>query len=1215
MTESWNGTAATPEDIAGFRKQLRRGLDEVGGFGDVEVIVAFPFSDDDDTLPAVMKTACHGLVDMGLEQKSLVLCVGPRDRHDQLEAALSRCAPDTGVKALAFTHILGLETHGWTFHAILEVAAQAGAELVVLPPNLDPQDKDGDEPGRGYSRRWIADLLEPIRRDKQDLALARFARHPLVHTVESLFAYPLITEVFGFRVRQPTSHVSAMSPRLVRSCRDAAEDWADHWGLFGFDPWLITHAILEEYSVCEVPLGLASFRRGLGMDRMKPVFRQVAYTLMKQVRENVRTWLNAPEPIVRPAMLGAAMSDIVPPRYAIDTDALFRRFKLEVIHFDNTLLREIRPDDFRRRMEHFADVGPNRSGLGAEEWLEIVNRFLFAYRFETTYHTEDVVDALFPLFLARLWTLTRDLDAIKDRLAEGNHVDAKRAAAIVRREAEDVIEKQADRFAAARVEFRSQWRERRVATMPYLPKIGAWEFVPHVEIVLPQELEKPDGGLVWASHVYQSLLDRYRQEFMHFLDDHLGLAEAADSGTILLKIHDFMVQIDRKLEEQVFTDDLSTIKGAVALARHVVYTFAEAPGFQLTREAASRILTALPPRNLITRLRLKGIANLIERYNPCDALAMAACTEERLYLEQVLDLLEESADPSWFHVDLIRPVVINVEYLSGSFESRSVTPLARLAGRVIAGNTPKGWGGEYHRLTFFLRLVHTTVGVEFHSRLWQEFAEGGNDFRKRLVTSLRNHWGRHVLSAHNLFENRQQRAVAERLHRLADELIRHEASAEAGRLLSAMVDVYHLSITLPDATFVPLSAWTWTSYSYRGGLGTPSPLSSLVERDWATMDFLTEYLERAGLGDEDTINRTVDRMIGEGREPENVSSELLGISVQEPDVIITQTPTARALSSARLERPLERPLLEPIAEHSWESRYVLNAAAVRLDGTIYILYRAFGDDEISRVGLAWTKDGIHIDGRLKKPIFEPAGDDTESKGTEDPRVTVIGHRLYMLYTAYDGEVAQIAMASITRSAFLRHRFGAWKRHGLGFPGLPNKDAVLYPDKFDGHYILYHRIEPNMWISYLDELDCPWPRKGQKIVIGPRSGMMWDGIKLGAGAQPIKTTHGWLNIYHGVDYQRRYRLGVLLMDLEDPSRVIYQSPNPILEPELGYEIGEGEGQRYWVPQVVFTCGAVPAEDREVVGLDDEILVYYGAADTVIGVAKGTLRGMVPILKDI
>ena len=245
---------------------------------------------------------------------------------------------------------------------------------------------------------------------------------------------------------------------------------------------------------------------------------------------------------------------------------------------------------------------------------------------------------------------------------------------------------------------------------------------------------------------------------------------------------------------------------------------------------------------------------------------------------------------------------------SDPIEQREVTPLARLTGRLIAGNLPRGWGGEYHRLTFFLRLVQATVGVEFHSRLWQRFAEEGDDFGRRLVDSVRKHWGRHVLSAHNLFENRQQRAVAERLGRFGDSLTGDRATA--GRLLRAMVDVYHLSITLPDATFVPLSAWTWTSYSYHGGLGPPTPLSSLVERDWSTMDFLTEYLRSAGRGDEHTINRTVDRMIGEGREPEDVSHELLGLSRETRGVVIAQVPAARALPATRLERPLNGPILE-----------------------------------------------------------------------------------------------------------------------------------------------------------------------------------------------------------------------------------------------------------------------------------------------------------------
>ncbi len=161
-------------------------------------------------------------------------------------------------------------------------------------------------------------------------------------------------------------------------------------------------------------------------------------------------------------------------------------------------------------------------------------------------------------------------------------------------------------------------------------------------------------------------------------------------------------------------------------------------------------------------------------------------------------------------------------------------------------------------------------------------------------------------------------------------------------------------------------------------------------------------------------------------------------------------------------------------------------------------------------------------------------------------------------------------------------------------------------------MVYHRIDPNMWVSYLESLTCPWPRTGQQIVTGPRSGMMWDGIKIGAGAQPIKTTHGWLNIYHGVDYERTYRLGVLFMDLADPARVIYQSPNPILAPETDFEIGTHEGRDYWVPHVVFACGAVPAVDKAVIEPEDEIFVYYGAADTSIGVAKGKLCDLVPVL---
>jgi predicted GH43/DUF377 family glycosyl hydrolase len=120
-------------------------------------------------------------------------------------------------------------------------------------------------------------------------------------------------------------------------------------------------------------------------------------------------------------------------------------------------------------------------------------------------------------------------------------------------------------------------------------------------------------------------------------------------------------------------------------------------------------------------------------------------------------------------------------------------------------------------------------------------------------------------------------------------------------------------------------------------------------------------------------------------------------------------------------------------------------------------------------------------------------------------------------------------------------------------------------------------------------------------------MAWDGFKIGGGSQPIRTKYGWLLIYHGVDYSWIYRLGVLLVALDDPGQLLYRSPNPVLEPEESYELGE-EGR--YVPNVVFSCGAVPQVDKEVLDDDDEVLVYYGAADTATCVAIAKVSDLIP-----
>jgi predicted GH43/DUF377 family glycosyl hydrolase len=169
-------------------------------------------------------------------------------------------------------------------------------------------------------------------------------------------------------------------------------------------------------------------------------------------------------------------------------------------------------------------------------------------------------------------------------------------------------------------------------------------------------------------------------------------------------------------------------------------------------------------------------------------------------------------------------------------------------------------------------------------------------------------------------------------------------------------------------------------------------------------------------------------------------------------------------------------------------------------------------------------------------------------------------------------------------------FRTYQKHGCILPDMDNKDVVLFPEKINGKYVMLHRIFPNMWIAYSEDL-VNWHDHKVLMHVQPDG---WDCDRIGAGAPPIKTEYGWLNFYHGVDHKRNYRLGILLLDLEDPSKVIGRSAHPILSPEKDYEkVG-------LVPNVVFTCGAIP--------MDGRYFVYYGGADKVIGVATMDLNDL-------
>ncbi len=292
-----------------------------------------------------------------------------------------------------------------------------------------------------------------------------------------------------------------------------------------------------------------------------------------------------------------------------------------------------------------------------------------------------------------------------------------------------------------------------------------------------------------------------------------------------------------------------------------------------------------------------------------------------------------------------------------------------------------------------------------------------------------------------------------------------------------------------------------------------------------------------------------------------------------------------------LERYKANPVLCP-TDNWWENEAVFNCAAALLDGKVHILYRAVGDDGISRFGHAVSDNGLDISLRHSLPIYESLGDELERLGVEDPRVTEIEGTFYITYTGasvYPCCAAQpgTAISNIPwrcRVGLLATKdFMTYKKMGCILPDMDNKDVVLFPEKVNGKYVMLHRTFPDIWIAYSDDL-VHW--YDHKIIMRVQPGG-WDCNRIGAGAPPIKTEHGWLNFYHGVDHGRNYRLGVLMLDLDDPSKVIGRSVDPILSPEEPWE------RLGWIPNVVFTCGAVEK--------DGQYYVYYGGADKVIAVA--------------
>ncbi len=276
---------------------------------------------------------------------------------------------------------------------------------------------------------------------------------------------------------------------------------------------------------------------------------------------------------------------------------------------------------------------------------------------------------------------------------------------------------------------------------------------------------------------------------------------------------------------------------------------------------------------------------------------------------------------------------------------------------------------------------------------------------------------------------------------------------------------------------------------------------------------------------------------------------------------------------------------------------VFNPGAVRLpDGTTLLLCRV--EDRRGHSHLCAARSMNGVDGWQIDPqptlLPDPEHYPEELWGIEDPRITYLPElgKFAVVYTAYSHGGPGVSLA-------LTEDFRCFERYGMIMPP-EDKDAALLPHRIGNYWALIHRpissLGAHMWISYSPDLRH-WG--GHKLMLEARRGAWWDANKIGLSSPPIQTEQGWLVIYHGVRQTAAgaiYRLGLALFDLHNPERCLKRSDNWIFGPEEPYE------RRGDVDNVVFPCGYTLGTDG------DTIYLYYGAADTSVALAIGSVSAL-------
>ncbi|MFB6076352.1 MAG: hypothetical protein ABEK17_04375 [Candidatus Aenigmatarchaeota archaeon] len=359
-------------------------------------------------------------------------------------------------------------------------------------------------------------------------------------------------------------------------------------------------------------------------------------------------------------------------------------------------------------------------------------------------------------------------------------------------------------------------------------------------------------------------------------------------------------------------------------------------------------------------------------------------------------------------------------------------------------------------------------------------------------------------------------------------------------------------------------------------------------------------------------------MVAENDKKETFLSDIPFLSkldsyIRKKHMVKKKTSKNKKKKKFRLSKSKHNPIITPDPDNEWEAWQTFNPAAVEINNRVHFLYRAVGDGGGSRFGYANSKDGFKLDKRFPDPVYEHesiggpykyyySASGGSFEGCEDPRMVKFENegKIYVTYTACDGGL-RVGLTSIEIDDFVNGKWNWSRSQIISPPGEVHKNWVIFPEKINGKYAILHSISPEISIKYVDSLDFDRDQFIHSYYHPGDPCNRWDSYMRGAGPPPIETDDGWLLLYHAMNHDDmgNYKVGAMLLDKEDPTKILHRCDQPLLVPEEYYE---NEGFK---AGVVYASGAVVK--------DDKLIVYYGGSDSYVCAAYANFDRFMERLK--